>query len=62
VLAIFAFLRKWSLIPILGLVSCLYLLTGMAANNWKWFALWFSFGLIIYAFYGYRKSKLAGKN
>ncbi len=59
VMAVFAFLRKWSLIPILGLVSCMYLLTGMAANNWKWFAIWFAIGLVIYALYGYRKSKLA---
>ncbi len=58
VLAIFAFIKKWSLIPILGLVSCLYLLTGMAANNWKWFGYWFAIGLVIYAFYGYKKSKL----
>ncbi len=60
-LAVFAFLRKWSLIPILGLISCLYLLTGMAANNWKWFAIWFAIGLIIYALYGFKKSKLAKK-
>jgi basic amino acid/polyamine antiporter, APA family len=60
-LAVFAFLRKWSLIPILGLISCLYLLTGMAANNWKWFAAWFAIGLVVYAFYGFKKSKLAQK-
>lgn len=58
VLAIFAFIKKWSLIPILGLVSCLYLLTGMAANNWKWFAIWFGIGIVIYFLYGYKKSKL----
>jgi basic amino acid/polyamine antiporter, APA family len=61
ILALFAFLRKWSLIPILGLISCLYLLTGMAANNWKWFAIWFAIGLVIYALYGFKKSKLAQK-
>jgi basic amino acid/polyamine antiporter, APA family len=58
ILAVFAFLRKWSLIPILGLISCMYLLTGMAANNWKWFAIWFAIGLVVYALYGYKKSKL----
>jgi basic amino acid/polyamine antiporter, APA family len=58
-LSIFAILKNWSLIPMLGLISCLYLLTGMAANNWKWFAIWFAIGLVIYALYGYKKSKLA---
>jgi basic amino acid/polyamine antiporter, APA family len=60
-IAIFAFLKNWSLIPILGLVSCLYLLTGMGASNWKWFALWFGLGLVLYFIYGFKKSKLANK-
>jgi len=58
-LAIFAFLKNLSLIPLLGLVSCLYLLTGMSASNWKWFFLWFLLGIVIYLLYGYRRSKLS---
>jgi len=58
VLAIFAYVRKWSLIPLLGLVSCLYLLTGMAASNWFWFMIWLLIGLVLYFLYGYKKSKL----
>lgn len=58
-LALFSFLRNLSLIPVLGLVSCSYLLTGMTANNWKWFLIWFAIGLVVYLCYGYRKSKLA---
>ena len=61
VLAILAFLKNFSLIPLMGLITCLYLLTGMSANNWKWFFIWFGIGLIVYLFYGYRKSKLALK-
>lgn len=57
--AVFAFLRSWSLIPLLGLSVCAYLLTGMEANNWYWFFGWFGLGLIVYFSYGYRKSKLA---
>jgi len=60
-LAIFSFLRSWSLIPLLGLSVCAYLLTGMEANNWSWFFGWFGLGLIVYFFYGYRRSKLAIK-
>ena len=58
VLSYFAFTRSLSLIPMLGLVSCTYLLTGMETSNWVWFSLWLSFGLIVYFCYGFRKSKL----
>jgi APA family basic amino acid/polyamine antiporter len=50
--------KKFSLIPLLGLTSCLYLLTGMSASNWKWFFIWFLIGFIVYFAYGYRKSLL----
>ncbi len=60
-LAIFSFLRSWSLIPLLGLSVCAYLLTGMEANNWYWFFGWFGLGLIVYFSYGYWRSKLAIK-
>jgi amino acid transporter len=53
-----AFLRNLSLIPLIGLSSCLYLLTGMSHDNWFWFVLWFAVGLIIYFSYGYKNSKL----
>jgi basic amino acid/polyamine antiporter, APA family len=58
VLAALSFVKNLSLIPLLGLISCLYLLTGMSGSNWKWFFVWFAIGLIIYFLYGYRKSKL----
>lgn len=59
VLSVLSFLKSLSLIPLLGLSSCLYLLTGMSASNWKWFFVWFAIGLVVYFIYGYRKSKLA---
>ncbi|MBP7409593.1 MAG: amino acid permease, partial [Flavobacteriales bacterium] len=40
VMAWYSFRKQWSLIPVLGLISCCYLLTGMAVSNWKWFAIW----------------------
>ena len=58
VMAVLAFLKNLSLIPLLGLVSCCYLLTGMAVSNWMWFGTWLLIGLVIYFIYGYRKSKL----
>lgn len=59
ILAIFAFIKKYSLIPLMGLITCLYLLTGMTAMNWAWFMGWLGLGLIVYFIYGYKKSKLA---
>ncbi len=58
VLIIIGFFKKLSLIPILGVTTCTYLLTYMTANNWLWFGIWFAIGLIVYFGYGYRKSKL----
>ena len=60
ILAVFSYVKKWSLLPLLGLVSCLYLLTGMEPSNWMWFFVWFLIGLVIYFAYGFRHSKLAG--
>jgi hypothetical protein len=61
VLSVLAYMKNLSLIPLMGLTTCLYLLTGMSLSNWKWFFAWFGIGLLIYFFYGYRKSKLANE-
>lgn len=58
-MAMGSFIRNWSLIPVMGLITCLYLLTGMTAANWIWFAAWLIIGLVIYFLYGYKKSKLS---
>ncbi|MBK9076843.1 MAG: amino acid permease [Flavobacteriales bacterium] len=59
VMAWYSFRKQWSLIPVLGLISCCYLLTGMAVSNWKWFAIRLVIGLACYFAYGYRHSRLA---
>lgn len=59
ILAVISFIKKYSLIPLMGLTTCLYLLTGMTKNNWAWFLGWLALGLIVYFLYGYKKSKLA---
>jgi amino acid transporter len=58
-LAGFAFVKKYSLIPLMGLITCMYLLTGMTKSNWVWFLAWLMIGIVFYFLYGYRKSKLA---
>jgi C-terminus of AA_permease len=58
-LAVLAFLKNYSLIPLLGVSTCLYLLTGMTLSNWVWFGGWLAIGLVVYFLYGFKKSKLA---
>ena len=59
ILSVFAFIKRFSLIPLMGLITCLYLLTGMTKSNWAWFLSWLLLGVIFYFLYGYKKSKLA---
>jgi hypothetical protein len=56
---IFAFLKKFSVIPVLGALSCAYLMIEIPPVSWLWFFAWMGLGLLLYAFYGYRKSKLS---
>jgi len=57
-IAIFSFIKNYSLIPVLGLLSCCYLLTGMGWTNWMMFGVWLVIGLVVYLLYGYKRSKL----
>ncbi|WP_298734660.1 amino acid permease [uncultured Chitinophaga sp.] len=59
VISVLSFTRKLSLIPVLGLLSCFYLMTEMGLKNWIVFAVWLLVGLMIYFGYSYRNSKLA---
>lgn len=54
-----AFRHNLSLIPILGLVSCLYMMAQIPAKSWFGFFIWLAIGLVIYFGYGYGNSKLA---
>ncbi len=58
VITVLSFLKNLSLIPVLGLLSCFYLMTELGYTNWLRFLIWLGIGLIIYFSYGYRKSKL----
>ena len=57
-LLVLSIIKKLSLIPILGLLSCLYLMAQLEITNWLRFGIWLLVGLVIYALYGYRHSKL----
>jgi amino acid transporter len=52
-------LKNLSMIPLLGLLSCLYMMSEIKAENWLYFFIWLALGLVIYFGYGKRHSKLA---
>jgi len=58
-IAVVTFLKNLSLIPVLGLVSCFYLMTELGYTNWLRFLIWLVIGLVIYFLYGRHHSKLA---
>lgn len=60
-MAVLAFVRKLSLLPILGLVSCLYLMAQETHKVWMRFLIWLAIGLVIYFLYSYSHSKLHKK-
>jgi len=59
IIAIFSFIKKLSLIPVLGMLCCLYLMIEIPTRSWMVFFGWMTFGLAIYFSYGYWRSKLA---
>jgi len=60
VVTVLSFLKRLSLIPVLGLLTCFYLMTQLGITNWARFAIWLLVGLAIYFFYGRKFSKLNG--
>ena len=58
VLAVQGFRYNFSLLPVIGVLTNLYLMTELGASNWKIFGIWLVLGLIIYFSYGFRHSKL----
>jgi APA family basic amino acid/polyamine antiporter len=62
-LSVFSFVKKLSLIPVLGLLSCFYLMAELDYDSWIRFLVWLVIGLAIYFTYGYKHSLLGkGEN
>ncbi|NRT12455.1 amino acid permease [Flavobacterium sp. 14A] len=57
-LTIWSFKENLSLIPLLGLVSCLYMMAELSVWNWIYFTIWLLIGLVIYFSYSRKNSKL----
>jgi APA family basic amino acid/polyamine antiporter len=49
-------------IPILGIISCLYLIYYLPPTSWLRFAAWLNFGFVIYVGYGAIHSRLTGRH
>ncbi|HTE00013.1 MAG TPA: amino acid permease [Mucilaginibacter sp.] len=56
VISFYTFTKSFSLIPVLGLMSCFYLMTELGYSNWIRFLGWLAVGLIIYFTYSYKHS------
>ena len=52
--------KRWSLIPVLGLLTNLYLMSELGVTNWFRFGIWLAVGLLIYFLYGAKHSRLRG--
>jgi len=50
--------KNLSLIPLLGMLSCLYMMSQVELRNWIAFMIWLAVGLIIYFLYSRKNSKL----
>ena len=48
-------------VPVLGILSCLWLMLSLPVVTWVRFLVWLDIGIFIYWFYGRRKSPLADK-
>jgi amino acid transporter len=61
VMTALCFVYRLTLIPVLGIMFCTYLMTELGFTNWFRFAVWLAIGLIVYFLYGYRHSKLRNR-
>ena len=59
IITILTVIKKFSLIPVLGMVSCFYLMSQESHTNWYRFLIWLAIGLVIYFSYSRYNSKLA---
>jgi amino acid transporter len=57
-LTFWSFAENLSLIPLLGLVSCLYMMAELSVWNWIYFTAWLLIGLTIYFGFSRKNSKL----
>jgi amino acid transporter len=57
-LSVWSFKSNLSLIPLLGLICCLYMMAELSVWNWIYFGIWLLIGLVIYFGFSRKNSKL----
>lgn len=60
-LSVWSFKENLSLIPLLGLICCLYMMAELSVWNWIYFGIWLLIGLVIYFSFSRNNSKLNTK-
>ena len=60
--AVWSWRQNLSLIPLLGLVCCLYMMAELSIWNWIYFTCWLLIGLTIYFGFSHKNSKLHNKS
>ena len=50
--------KRLTLIPVLGIMFCTYLMTELGITNWIRFGIWLLVGIAVYFLYGFWNSKL----
>lgn len=58
VVSVMAIVKRWTLIPVLGLLTNGYLIAQLGVTNWLRFLIWLAIGLVLYFIYGARHSFL----
>jgi len=61
ILSVLGYRYKFSLLPVMGILTNLYLMTELGASNWIIFVIWLVIGLSIYFSYGVKRSKIADR-
>jgi APA family basic amino acid/polyamine antiporter len=62
VVTYYSITKNLSLIPVLGLLCCLYMMCELGISNWIGFGIWLVIGLVVYFLYGFKHSKLNPEN
>jgi len=57
-LTVWSYKDNLSLIPLLGLICCLYMMAELSVWNWIYFTIWLLVGLLIYFSFSRKNSKL----
>ena len=57
-MTVLCFVKRLTLIPVLGVMCCTYLMTELGWTNWFRFGIWMLVGLGVYFIYSFQHSKL----